>query len=68
MGDDMILLPRSLVAALVDPVTMPFVYIADVAWCRFCNARWDPPITLEHTLDCPIRIAQALLQEARKET
>lgn len=62
---EMITIPRSVLEALVDPVTMPFVYIADVAWCRFCNALWEPPIRIEHASDCPVRSAQEALAAAK---
>lgn len=66
--DDMICLPRSVVAALVDPEEA--LYINTEYWeCSYCES--DCAFTYEptrdrtnHTTDCPVRLAQEALTTA----
>lgn len=67
MDDDRITLPRSIVAALVDPQGQPYID-GDAGYCNYCGRPFlgFPPSTPdlgEHAADCPVRLAQEELKE-----
>lgn len=71
--DDLILLPRSVVAALVDPNTMPYmqrtpygeIYNKACVYCEADNEPFKGEFDCRHTADCPVRVVQERLKENR---
>lgn len=63
MSDDMICLPRAVMAALVDPQEKPYMRNDDNLFdeCAYCAASDDLRRELSHADDCPVRIAQEAL-------
>lgn len=59
MNDNMITLPRSVVAALVDPDRKPYMSMDD--HCAHCG--YDEWIKGDHDASCPVRRAQEALKE-----
>lgn len=62
--DNMILLPRSVVAALVDPAARLYLDGQALGYCVYCNAdREIDAHDAQHEPTCPVRVIQERLKE-----
>jgi hypothetical protein len=68
MQEQMITLPRAVVAALVDPGPNRMYYISPARRCYYCGTRYEDRLAaavdhIDHDIDCPVRLAQEALKE-----